>query len=362
MADVRAMLPAGAEILDVHTHLGVDEDGFALDLPGLLRTLDSVGARRACVFPLHDPDRHPAYRTPNDRVLAWAAESGGRLVPFCRLDPADGALAELERCLARGARGVKLHPRAQAFAFEGGVIDQVLASAAEAHVPVLVHAGRGMPPIAEGLARAALAEPDLVLILAHAGIADQAVLATMLADHPGVLYDTSCFSPPDLVSLFGRVPAERIVYGSDPPYGEPLTGLYLALRAAAAAGLGDRAVRAMLGGTVAGVLADGTAPAAAPLRAGRAVTMWASLARLLVYVAQAFAAFMAGAPAALRESLDLALSVCRDPAPDGDGPALERAGRTLEAARALLAAPDAGLEPMRLMHLAMTLAATERAA
>ena len=362
MADVRAMLPAGAEILDAHTHLGVDEDGFALDLPGLLSALDSVGAHRACVVPLHDPDRHPAYRTPNDRVLAWAAESEGRLVPFCRLDPGDGALAELERCLARGARGVKLHPRAQAFAFEGGAIDGVLARAAEARVPVLVHAGRGMPPIAEGLARAALGQPDLVLILAHAGIADQAVLATMLAGHPGVIYDTSCFNPSDLVSLFGRVPAERIVYGSDPPYGDPLTGLYLALRAAAAAGLDEQALRAMLGGTVEGVLANGTAPAAGPPRSARAVTMWASLARLLVYVSQAFAAFLSRAPAVAREHLDLALSVCRDPAPDGDGPALERAGRTLEAARALLDAPDAGLEPLRLLHLTLTLAATEPAA
>src|SRR3954449_3335533 len=108
-----------------------------------------------------------------------------------------------------------------------------------------------MPPIAEGLARAALAQPELVLILAHAGIADQGVFATMLADHPGVLYDTACFSPLDLLSLLGRVPAERVIFGSDPPYGHPLTGLYLTLRAAAAAGLDEGAVRAMLGGTAA---------------------------------------------------------------------------------------------------------------
>ena len=31
--------------------------------------------RRALVFPLHEADRPPAYRVPNDRVLGWAAES-----------------------------------------------------------------------------------------------------------------------------------------------------------------------------------------------------------------------------------------------------------------------------------------------
>ncbi|MDX6647836.1 MAG: uncharacterized protein QOK40_3563, partial [Miltoncostaeaceae bacterium] len=359
LADVRAMLPADAELLDVHTHLGRDEDGAALDLPALLEQLDTVGVRRACVFPLHDPDRHPAYRTPNDRVLAWAAESDGRLIPFCRLDPVDGAVGELERCLARGARGVKLHPRAQAFGFDGGPVDELLASAAQARVPVLVHAGRGMPPIAEGLARAALAQPELVLILAHAGIADQAVLATMLAGHPGVLYDTSCFSPLDLVSLLARVPAERVLFGSDPPYGHPLPGLYLALRAAAAAGLDETAVRGMLGGTAALVLSGDPPPAPAPARGPAAVTLWASLGRVLMYAALAFMALTTGAPAAAREALALALAACRDPEPQGDGPALERAAEALEAARALLATPEGVRESLLLVHLTMTLAATE---
>ena len=75
------------------------------------------------MFPLHDPERQPAYRVPNDRVLAWAAESDGRLIPFCRLDPAEDPVAEGERCLAAGARGIKLHPRAQAFVFDGPEMD-----------------------------------------------------------------------------------------------------------------------------------------------------------------------------------------------------------------------------------------------
>src|SRR5579871_5076120 len=85
-AELRELLPEGCAIVDAHTHLGLDEDGRSLDLGSLLAALDEVGeGARACVFPLHDPERRPAYRTPNDRVLGWAAESGGRLFPFCRL-------------------------------------------------------------------------------------------------------------------------------------------------------------------------------------------------------------------------------------------------------------------------------------
>src|SRR3954464_9488480 len=74
-----ALLPEGTSVIDAHTHLGVDEDGQSLALDALLAALDEVaGDARACTFPLHDPDRHPGYRRPNDRVLQWAAESGGR--------------------------------------------------------------------------------------------------------------------------------------------------------------------------------------------------------------------------------------------------------------------------------------------
>ncbi len=105
--ELRQLLPSGADVIDAHTHLGRDEDGMTLTPDELLGYLDDVvpGAR-ACTFPLHDPERHPAYRVPNDRVLAWAAEADGRLFPYCRLDPADEPVREAERCLALGARGI----------------------------------------------------------------------------------------------------------------------------------------------------------------------------------------------------------------------------------------------------------------
>ena len=116
--EVDELLPDGAVVVDAHTHLGADEDGQSLDPGQLLGFLDQLGpSTRACTFPFHDPERAPAYRLPNDRVLQWARESDGRLYPYCRLDPEDDPVREAERCLALGARGIKLHPRAQAFDF-----------------------------------------------------------------------------------------------------------------------------------------------------------------------------------------------------------------------------------------------------
>ncbi len=359
LAEVQRLLPADAEVFDAHTHLGLDEDGRSLTLEQLLGQLDEAGARRACVFPLHDPERRPSYTVPNDRVLGWAAESGQRLIPFCRLDPFDDPVTEAERCLAKGARGIKLHPRAQEFAFDGHELEGIFEVAQEAGVPILIHAGRGLPPIAEGLAELALRHPEVVLILAHGAICDQGILTTMLAEHPGVLYDVSCFFALDVVELFARVPAERIVFASDPPYGRPQSALYLALRVAAHAGLDEQAMRGVLGATVAGLFDGQGLPPSTPPRRGPQITLSGRLARVYNYGSLIGPALFAGIPEQAGAMLEMALAACRDPAPDGVGDALEAIGSALAAAGTLLREEDGVRPAIDLVYRSMARAATE---
>lgn len=339
-AELRALMPPAGDVIDAHTHLGRDEDGQSLDLESLIEHLDQVSAR-ACVFPLHDPDRHPAYRIPNDRVLEWARESEGRLFPYCRLDPAEDPVGEAERCLALGARGIKLHPRAQGFGFGDPAAEAIFAAARDAGVPILVHAGRGMPPM-DALADLALRYPEVPLVLAHAAIAGQGMFAARLAEHPTVLYDTSCFAAPDVVELFARAPAERIVFGSDVPYGRPSGGLYLALRAAAYAGL-DAEERALVaGGSMRAVLERAPLAPATPPRVAQIRPASGRLARVSGYLLMTFAAAVsAGPPPDIARGLPgiaLARCVCREPDPGVVGPALERIDAALAAAEQLITA------------------------
>jgi hypothetical protein len=359
LAEVESLRPSAAEVIDAHTHLGLDEDGRSLNLEQLLSQLDAARAQRACVFPLHDPDRHPSYRLPNDRVLAWAGESDGRLVPFSRLDPAEDPLDEAERCLAAGAKGIKLHPRAQGFVFDGGEMDDVFALAEDAGVPILIHAGRGLPPLADGLADLALRHPGAVLILAHGAICDQGILTTRLAEHPGVLYDISCFFPLDVIELFARVPAERIVFASDPPYGMPATTLYLALRVARQAGLDEQATKAVLGDTMASLLDGHGLPAASAPRRGASITLSGRLARVYGYASLVGPALFTGAAEQAHAMLDMALAACRDPEPGTDGEALETIGAALSAARALVGEENGPRAAIDLVYRAIVRAATE---
>ncbi len=363
-AELRELLPADAGVIDAHTHLGRDEDGQSLTPAELLRALDEVGPdARACTFPLHDPERHPAYRVPNDRVLAWAQEADGRLFPYCRLDPAQEPVKEAERCLALGARGIKLHPRAQAFGFGNAAAEAIWRVADEARVPILVHAGRGMPPM-EPLAELALRFPDVVVVLAHAAIADQGMFAARLAEHPSVLYDTSTFSVFDQLELFARVPAERIVFASDVPYGRTLGGLYTALRLAAYAGLDDEERRALVGGTMLAALERRPLPARKQPRVPEVRRMSGRLTRVNAYVMMAFAAAVAAGPPAdparILPFVSLARGACRDPEAGAVGPVLERVDEMLAAAEAMV---GAGVEQARaafgLVISASVIAATE---
>jgi predicted TIM-barrel fold metal-dependent hydrolase len=260
--ELQRELPADADVFDVHIHLGLDIDGIVGDYDQVEDLMARYGISRAFVFCLDEPDRHPSFSAANDRTLAYAERSNGRLIPFLRLDLDESPLEEARRCLALGARGIKLHPRAQRFTATDERLGPVFEIAAEHRVPILIHGGRGLPPIADGLRRLVDRFPETTLIIAHAGIADLAGLASRLGGRSGVLFDTSTWSPVDLLDLYRRVPPEQVVYASDYPYGQQPGSLLIALKTALRVGFSDAQLRTMLGGT-ANALADG-APLPAP--------------------------------------------------------------------------------------------------
>src|SRR5262245_15893451 len=249
-ARLRADLPADLELFDAHTHLGTDIDGMVGRYEELIGVMDRYGVSRAFMFCLDEPDRHPGFRAGNDRTLEFAARSEGRLVPFVRLALDEGPIEEARRCLDLGARGIKLHPRAQKFLLDDERLAPVFALAAERGVPILVHAGRGLPPIAAKLEHLVDSHPGAQLILAHAGIADLANLGHRFSGKRGVFFDTSVWSAIDLLGLLRLVPPEQVLYASDYPYGQQPGSLLLSLRAARASGFGDAELRAMFAGNV----------------------------------------------------------------------------------------------------------------
>ena len=297
-AELDQLLPADAIVVDAHTHLGRDEDGQSQTPEQLLEFLDQVRPdARACTFPFHDPERSPAYRLPNDRVLRWAQESEGRLYPYCRLDPGEDPVAEAERCLALGARGIKLHPRAQAFGFGNAAAESIWKIADEARVPILIHAGRGMPR--DGPAR----RPRAALSRRRAGTRPRRDRrpghVRLAAARPPRRSSTTPRRSRvfDQLELFARVPAERIVFASDVPYGRPISALHIILLMAALRRPRRRRARTkLIGGTMLDVLEGRPLADPKPPRVPEIRLVSGRLARLNGYLMMAFAAAIGSGP------------------------------------------------------------------
>ncbi len=242
----------GLEPIDAHTHIGSnDPDGYRCGPDELIASLEHIDGR-AIVFPMHEPD---GYSAANDMVVDAAASSGGRLHAFLRLDPAADALAEAERALDRGACGIKLHPRAERFTLDHPGLRDVFALADERRLPVLCHAGRGIPALGRHAIEACERHPGMRLILAHAGISDLAWIWRLAPDHPNLLFDTAWWSPSDLQALFALVAPGQILMASDAPYGTPAWGATMTLRHALQIGLDADQVRGVLGGQAARLIA-----------------------------------------------------------------------------------------------------------
>jgi hypothetical protein len=365
---MRAELPAGVEVFDAHTHLGLDIDGMRGERDELLRVQEAHRITCSFVFCLDEPDRHPGFQAPNDRTLEHAAVAPAELIPFVRLDLTEGPIEEATRCLDRGARGIKLHPRAQKFALSDERLAPVFELAAERRVPILIHGGRGLPPIADHLA-ALMDRYEPQLIIAHAGIADLAALAGHFGGRPGVFFDTSVWSPLDLLDLYRLVSPEQVLYASDYPYGTQPGSLLMALRTARLAGLDDAQLEAMLGGSARRIAAReeqlpltaprGPADVSHPLTFAR-IHQYLSMATPLLWTRQADTIGVLG----------LALNAC-DERSNGHREETERIRELLSAARDLWRSfPEADDEEertatarlaFRLLHLANITAVTSAA-
>jgi len=321
-ASASAVLPDDVQWTDAHTHTGCnDPDGITGTAEELLAGLDRAGHARAVTFPTMEPGGYPPH---NDRVLEEAAASGGRLTAFCRVDPnAPGAVDEARRCLAAGARGIKLHPRSDDFQLPHPVVSDLVALADELGVPVLFHAGRGIPALGAEVNRLAHKHRNARLILAHAGISDLGLLTPVIDELPNVFFDTSWWQVSDLLSLYALVPPGQILYASDMPYGSGRVASFATMRCAREVGLSGEQIAGIAGEQIERLL-RGEPPADYGPAPGRDVLgdRWLAGERIIAYGgAAAQLAFRGGDPT---EPLSLARLACQVPTggSDGDEPTL----------------------------------------
>src|SRR4051795_10596526 len=303
------------ELFDAHTHIGRnDPDGYSAEPAEIVAAMDAAGQRRALLFAMQEPGGD--YRTANDEVLAACSSSGERLYALARVSPrVNGAIDEARRAMDAGAVGVKLHPRSDAFGLPDAVVDDVAGLVGERNGILLFHAGRGIPNLGEAALELAARHPGVRIVLAHAGISDLGAIANAVGDAHNVFFDTAWWQVSDLIALFCEIAPGQILHASDMPYGPGMFAAWADLRLASAVGLGEDAVRSIMGGQLARLVAGEDPLDMGPPPGVEALgpRLPAAERAIAHRTAAAHGTFRGGDPS---EAIALARLACQTPGPD----------------------------------------------
>ena len=253
------------------------------------RIFDRVGIERTFTFCLDEPDREPAFtrrERPHARLRGEPTPTGS--------SRSCASTSPRARSRRRGAAstsapaGSSFIPAPRSSRVGDERLDAVFALAVEREVPILIHGGRGLPPIGDHLAALVERYAGVRLIIAHAGIADLGGLAGHFAYVPGVFFDTSVWSIVDLLDLMRQVAPEQILFATDYPYG---TAAELAparaSRGEAVATSTRTDLRRLLGETAQGIADGAPLPALSPAKGPEEITTLLPLARIHAYIAMA---------------------------------------------------------------------------
>lgn len=176
-----------------------------------------------------------------NRWTCEVAAKDPRFVPLISADllqgPA-GMAAEVEERVAReGAKGVKLHPIANAYYPWDERLWPLYSRAQQMGVPILFHSGASDLPGYDSryghpreFAKVAQSFPRLTLVLAHLGRGFFEESVRLAAEYANVFFDTSgCLFPHGVAPQMGeveklirRIGADRVMFGSDWPWFDPL--------------------------------------------------------------------------------------------------------------------------------------------
>jgi predicted TIM-barrel fold metal-dependent hydrolase len=206
-------------IFDCHTHWGdcfQKRDGR--DPRRWLEIFDRRGVTHAVVLPFAGLLDAGKIRADNDNVLAACANSAGRMIPFCTANSwfADEALAEFERCLAAGIRGIKFHPWLQGQPVNSAGMDAICERAGAANVPVIFHDGTPPYSLPSQMAVLARRHPRTQFILGHCGLFEHWREAAAALNAAENLW--GCLCGPHAAALHEltlRCDRTRLLWGSD---------------------------------------------------------------------------------------------------------------------------------------------------
>jgi predicted TIM-barrel fold metal-dependent hydrolase len=191
-------------------------------IPNLAREMSDLGISQSVLLPIDFPfwSRNAA---------TWLAATVGRtdLICFGSVHPyTPGLERALDRQIAAGARGIKVHPAVQVVRPDNRRAMRLVRLCGEKGLPVLYHCGPvGIEPwLQRRLTQVRYyeaplaASPRTQFVLGHAGALQLDEALALAARYPNVWLEVSSQSLSGVRRILAEADPERILYGTDWPF------------------------------------------------------------------------------------------------------------------------------------------------
>lgn len=212
----RAGLPLQTKVIDMHGHLG----RYSFTIPDLstksvVDSMDRLGISKIVCSYLLCMTQDAEYG--NAKILEAMQEFPNRILGYIAVSPFEPDVVEqnVQHWLDQGFSGLKLH-NANGFSYADPVYLPAYELANNCRLPVLYHTW-GREKEFDEIGEIAEKFPDILILLAHTGSANEAGYIRMAQTFPNVFLELAMSGVPlGLVDrLVAAVGAEKIVWGSD---------------------------------------------------------------------------------------------------------------------------------------------------
>jgi len=209
-------------IIDAHTHF----DPLDVRNPLGIEYAKSVGIEKIINLGFHYDPRSSHYKEWNNDLCNFAQKNKGIIYPVASVDPMLGKEAiEIFRWAIKEKQmvGLKLIPEFQSFRITSKESLSLLEEAEKFNIPVFVCSC--LSPVyatPSTIGEIALNFPNLKIILSHAGGTNFWSDALKVAKRYSNIWLLSCANPlRGLREMVKEIGADRIMFGTDFPYGYP---------------------------------------------------------------------------------------------------------------------------------------------
>lgn len=199
-------------MIDAHVHIG--PRNVEVSVKHMIENMEQNGVEKALVF----PELGGCFT--NNAVELAMERYPNRIIGICTVNSFDeGAPAELERCLKKGFRGLKLHPFLQGLNLSSHLNDQLFELVQEYKGIVIAHGTADLYNCPLEFDRMARRFPKVPLIMAHCGYFWEWEQAVELAlENPNLFLETSRVPEYETGKMIERAGCEKVIWGSDTPY------------------------------------------------------------------------------------------------------------------------------------------------